>query len=238
MATSDPTATNLQDRVASAVEQLEEVYQSLLHVDSLAAVLDGALGAASDDNCHFQFHVRSMKKIAQEATETIDRTRIELGGSHTGGRVSADQPACEPEDDDPAGLLQSFLKRWHALPQLKRAELVGIATRWAAAPGADTELDRRYADLTLPDVVGHVLYGYQNKLWQARGIVACALAVAEDEPEDSRDIRYSLEAALDLMTPVIERLETGSLSRDAAKRELADLRPHARKADCATTETN
>lgn len=104
---------------------------------------------------------------------------------------------------------------------------ISQALRLTQATGISTELSsppiRR--QIVLPDSVGHVLNAHQSKLWQVRAILRCLVKAGEqlDQERTESDVDYALEAALDILTPVAERMETGCIGMEAAALEDAEL---------------
>lgn len=71
----------------------------------------------------------------------------------------------------------------------------------------------------LPISVNYVLNDIQNRLLQVKGVFASVYALAEHN-DDSGDVRYALEAALELFESTIESVEPISIRREAAQREV------------------
>lgn len=69
----------------------------------------------------------------------------------------------------------------------------------------------------LPESVWHVLFEIQNRLFQVRGVFASAYALAETN-DDSSDVRYAMEAALQLFDSVIDSVDPVCVKRAAAER--------------------
>lgn len=83
--------------------------------------------------------------------------------------------------------------------------------------------------IMLPDTIGQIISAHQNKLWQVRAILRCLVKAGEqlDQERTESDVDYALEAALDILTPVAERMETGCIGLEAAALEDAKEVDHA-----------
>jgi hypothetical protein len=68
--------------------------------------------------------------------------------------------------------------------------------------------------ITLPTTVDHVIHERRNRLSQVRALFAGAFAMAE-AADDSSDVRWAMEKALELFQEVIDSLEPLSICRDA-----------------------
>jgi len=68
--------------------------------------------------------------------------------------------------------------------------------------------------ITLPTAVDHVIHERRNRLSQVRALFAGAFAMAE-AADDSSDVRWAMEAALELFEQAIESLEPTSICADA-----------------------
>lgn len=68
--------------------------------------------------------------------------------------------------------------------------------------------------IKLPVAVDRVIHERRNTLHQVRAIVAGAFAMAEAN-DDSSDVRWALEVALDKFEEAIESLEPLLICRDA-----------------------
>jgi hypothetical protein len=74
--------------------------------------------------------------------------------------------------------------------------------------------------ITLPDSVERVLFEHQTQLFRIKGIFASAYALAESKDCDC-DVRWAMEAALELLDAAIERAEPLCIRRAAAEREVS-----------------
>jgi len=74
--------------------------------------------------------------------------------------------------------------------------------------------------ITLPESVERVLFDYQAQLFRIKGIFASAYALAEAN-DDSSEVRWAMEAALEMFEAVIESVEPICVRREAAKLEVS-----------------
>lgn len=71
------------------------------------------------------------------------------------------------------------------------------------------------AEIKLPVSVDHVIHQRRNRLHQVRAVIAGAFAMAEAN-DDSSDVRWALEVALEQLEEAIDSLEPIKICRDAA----------------------
>lgn len=83
--------------------------------------------------------------------------------------------------------------------------------------------------IMLPDAIGQIISAHRDKLWQVRAILRCLVKAGEqlDQERTESDVDYALEAALDILTPVAERMESGCIGLEAAELEDAEEVEHA-----------
>lgn len=83
--------------------------------------------------------------------------------------------------------------------------------------GAKGPAETPPAELKLPPGCWEVLFDIQSELLKVKAIFASAYALAETN-DDSSDVRWAMEAALERFESAIERVEPIMVTRAAAER--------------------